>query len=96
MSEIEKDGAAPYRLPTGGRIDRGTTLRFTFGGRTLTGHPGDTLASALLAHGVHQTSTSIKLGRPRGSRGLGRRTRTAWSRSRSRSPSRCCWPPPSS
>ncbi len=66
MSEIDKDGAAPYRLPTGGRIDRGTTLRFTFGGRTLTGHPGDTLASALLAHGVHQTGTSIKLGRPRG------------------------------
>jgi sarcosine oxidase subunit alpha len=70
MSEIENgvdtDGAAPYRLPTGGRIDRRTTLRFTFGGRTLTGHPGDTLASALLAHGVHRTSTSIKLGRPRG------------------------------
>ena len=65
-NEIDKDVAAPYRLPTGGRIDRGTTHRFTFGGRTLTGHPGDTLASALLAHGVHQTSTSIKLGRPRG------------------------------
>ena len=58
--------AAPYRRPSGGRIDRGTTLRFTFGERALTGHPGDTLASALLAHGVHQTSTSIKLGRPRG------------------------------
>ena len=69
MSEIDNDvaaSAAPYRLPTGGRIDRGTTHRFTFGGRTLTGHPGDTLASALLAHGVRQTSTSIKLGRPRG------------------------------
>ena len=69
MSEIDNDVAAPvapYRLPTGGRIDRGITHRFTFGGRTLTGHPGDTLASALLAHGVHQTSTSIKLGRPRG------------------------------
>jgi sarcosine oxidase, subunit alpha len=63
---VVQDGAAPYRLPTGGRIDRGTTLQFTFGGRTLTGHPGDTLASALLAHGVHQISTSIKLGRPRG------------------------------
>jgi sarcosine oxidase subunit alpha len=61
-----KDVPAPYRLSAGGRIDRGTTYRFTFGGRTLTGHPGDTLASALLAHGVHQTSTSIKLGRPRG------------------------------
>jgi sarcosine oxidase subunit alpha len=68
MSDIDKHVAAraPHRLPTGGRIDRGTTHRFTFGGRTLTGHPGDTLASALLAHGVHQTSTSIKLGRPRG------------------------------
>jgi sarcosine oxidase subunit alpha len=66
MNEIEKDGAAPFRLPAGGRIDRDTTHRFTFGGRTLTGHPGDTLASALLAHGVHQTGTSIKLGRPRG------------------------------
>ncbi len=68
MSEIEKDLPAPaaFRLPTGGRIDRGTTHRFTFAGRTLTGHAGDTLASALLAHGVHRTSTSIKLGRPRG------------------------------
>ena len=66
MSDIERDVPAPFRLPAGGRIDRGTTHRFTFGGRTLTGHPGDTLASALLAHGVHQTGTSIKLGRPRG------------------------------
>jgi sarcosine oxidase subunit alpha len=64
MNEIEQD--APFRLPNGGRVDRGTTHRFTFAGRPLTGHPGDTLASALLAHGVHQTSTSIKLGRPRG------------------------------
>ncbi len=63
MSETDK---APFRLPDGGRIERDTTLRFVFGGRTLTGHPGDTLASALLAHGVHRTGTSIKLGRPRG------------------------------
>ena len=61
MSEIEKDDAAPYRLPTGGRIDRSTTYGFTFNGRRLTGHPGDTLASALLAHGVHQITTSIRL-----------------------------------
>ena len=54
------------RLPDHGRIDRATTYRFTFNGQQLTGHPGDTLASALLAHGVHRTSTSIKLGRPRG------------------------------
>ena len=34
--------------------------------KPLTGHPGDTLASALLAAGRHQITTSIKLGRPRG------------------------------
>ncbi|MBL8926083.1 MAG: (2Fe-2S)-binding protein [Pseudonocardia sp.] len=54
------------RLPAGGRIDRSTTYEFTFNGQRLTGHPGDTLASALLAHGIHRTGTSIKLGRPRG------------------------------
>jgi sarcosine oxidase subunit alpha len=57
---------APFRTAGGGRIDRTVTLDFTFGGRELTGHAGDTLASALLANGIHQVSTSIKLGRPRG------------------------------
>ena len=58
---------APYRTPVGGRIDRGTRYEFTFDGRTFTGHPGDTLASALLeAHGVHNIATSVKLGHPRG------------------------------
>jgi sarcosine oxidase, subunit alpha len=57
---------APFRTPQGGRIDRNTLHTFTFNGREYTGHPGDTLASALLAHGVHQVTTSIKLGRPRG------------------------------
>ena len=55
-----------FRTPDGGRIDRGTTLEFTFNGQRCTGHPGDTLASALLAAGRHQITTSIKLGRPRG------------------------------
>ena len=58
--------AAPWRVPDRGRIDRSTTLGFTVDGRRYTGHPGDTLASALLAHGVHQTTTSVALGRPRG------------------------------
>ena len=49
-----------------GRIDRSRTLRFTFDGTAYTGHPGDTLASALLAHGVRVVGSSIKLGRPRG------------------------------
>ncbi|WP_329792251.1 2Fe-2S iron-sulfur cluster-binding protein [Lentzea sp. DG1S-22] len=55
-----------FRTPTGGSIDRNTLLRFTFDGRAYTGHPGDTLASALLAHGVHEIGRSVKLGRPRG------------------------------
>lgn len=57
---------APLRTAEGGRVDRSATYTFVFDGRELTGHPGDTLASALLAHGVHQVSTSIKVGRPRG------------------------------
>ena len=55
-----------FRTAEGGRIDRATTVEFTFDGQTYTGHPGDTLASALLAAGRHQVATSIKLGRPRG------------------------------
>jgi sarcosine oxidase, subunit alpha len=58
--------STPFRTAAGGRIDRATTLQFTFDGRGLTGHPGDTLASALLAAGQHQVATSIRLGRPRG------------------------------
>src|SRR5918997_1771140 len=55
-----------FRTSEGGRIDRATTVDFTFDGQACTGHPGDTLASALLASGRHQIATSIKLGRPRG------------------------------
>src|ERR687898_517276 len=55
-----------FRTAEGGRIDRATTLEFTFDGQPFTGHPGDTLASALLANGRHQVATSVKLGRPRG------------------------------
>ncbi|MET7473749.1 sarcosine oxidase subunit delta family protein [Streptomyces sp. NPDC005648] len=42
------------------------TLTFTFDGTAYQGVEGDTLASALLANGVIQAGTSIKLGRPRG------------------------------
>ncbi len=55
-----------FRAAAGGRIDRDTTLEFTFDGQQYTGHPGDTLASALLANGRHHVATSVKLGRPRG------------------------------
>ena len=54
------------RLASGGLIDRGRTLRFRFDGRDYAGHPGDTLASALLAHGVHRVARSFKYHRPRG------------------------------
>lgn len=52
-----------------GRVDRTRTLAFTFDGVAYTAHPGDTLASALLAHGVTTLGTSIRLGRPRGAIG---------------------------
>ena len=56
----------PNRLSTGGLIDRTRTLTFTFDGKTYTGHPGDTLASALIANGVSLTGRSFKYHRPRG------------------------------
>jgi heterotetrameric sarcosine oxidase alpha subunit len=55
-----------FRLDYGGRIDRSRTLHFSFDGRTLEGHPGDTLASALLANGERFVGRSFKYHRPRG------------------------------
>ena len=55
----------PNRI-AGGQIDRSRTLRFTFDGIPYTGHPGDTLASALLANGVRLMGRSFKYHRPRG------------------------------
>jgi sarcosine oxidase subunit alpha len=50
----------------GGLIDRTRALNFRFDGRSYTGHPGDTLASALLANGVRLMGRSFKYHRPRG------------------------------
>ncbi|OXY92430.1 sarcosine oxidase subunit alpha family protein [Streptomyces diastatochromogenes] len=61
-----RDTTQPYRLSTGGRVDRSAPLTFTFDGTEYQGFRGDTLASALLANGVIQAGTSIKFGRPRG------------------------------
>ena len=57
-----------FRLaaPGGQRLDRSQRLFFEFNGRRLSGHPGDTLASALLANGVQLVGRSFKLHRPRG------------------------------
>jgi len=54
------------RLPSGGLIDRDVSIPFTFDGQRYTGHPGDTLASALLANGVRLMGRSFKYHRPRG------------------------------
>ncbi|MGL5837572.1 MAG: 2Fe-2S iron-sulfur cluster-binding protein [Sphingorhabdus sp.] len=55
------------RVQTGGaRIDRAETISFSFDGRHLMGHPGDTLASALLANDIHLVGRSFKYHRPRG------------------------------
>ncbi len=51
---------------SGGLIDRSQTLRFHFDGLPYLGHPGDTLASALLANGVRLMGRSFKYHRPRG------------------------------
>ncbi len=54
------------RLPTGGRIDRATPLRFTVDGVQHTGFAGDTLASAMLANGLLTVGPSQYRRRPRG------------------------------
>jgi sarcosine oxidase subunit alpha len=54
------------RTPFGGRIDRSRTVNFSFDGRDYQGFAGDTLASALLANGVHLVARSFKYHRPRG------------------------------
>ena len=59
-------GAGAHRLPEGGRIDRGRRLGFTFNGARHDGLAGDTLASALLANGIHLVGRSFKYHRPRG------------------------------
>ncbi len=54
------------RLPTGGTIDRTKELSFSWNGQSLQAHPGDTLASALLANGIAVIGSSVSLKRPRG------------------------------
>ena len=55
-----------FRLRTGGRIDRSKPVRFRFNEQLIEGFSGDTLASALLANGVHWVGRSFKYHRPRG------------------------------
>ncbi|MBC7180475.1 MAG: (2Fe-2S)-binding protein, partial [Roseovarius sp.] len=49
------------RLAKGGRLlDKGRALHFTFNGKRLKGHAGDTLASALLANDQMLVGRSFK------------------------------------
>lgn len=60
-----------FRLPQGGLVDRSKPVSFVFDGRTFQGYDGDTLASAMLANGVHMLARSFKYHRPRGILGSG-------------------------
>ncbi len=59
------------RLQSGGLIDRSRRIRFKFNGKDYSGHPGDSLAAALLAQGVRCFGRSFKYHRPRGVVGAG-------------------------
>ena len=59
------------RNPSGGLIDRSKPLSFVFNGDRYHGHPGDSLASALLANGVRLVGRSFKYHRPRGIYSIG-------------------------
>ncbi len=55
-----------FRVKGAGRVRHDRPVRFTFDGRSFKGREGDTVASALLANGVHLLGRSFKYHRPRG------------------------------
>ena len=55
-----------YRLDKEGYINRKKSISFKFNGKKYFGYQGDTLASALLANGIHLVGRSFKYHRPRG------------------------------
>ena len=69
-SRRRRRGGAPmsqaFRVADRGGVDRARPLNFTFDGVAYHGYAGDTLASALLANGVHLVGRSYKYHRPRG------------------------------
>ena len=60
-----------YRLNNSGQINRDKKISFKFNGKKYFGFEGDTLASALLANGIHLVGRSFKYHRPRGFFGAG-------------------------
>ena len=63
---IDTGHAGLNRIAGKGRLARARTCRFTWDGRAMTALEGDTLASALLANGIHLAGRSFKYHRPRG------------------------------
>jgi len=55
-----------YRVAGKGRVNSAKPVQFTFDGKSFRGFEGDTVASALLANGVHLMGRSFKYHRPRG------------------------------
>ncbi|MDA8537216.1 sarcosine oxidase subunit alpha family protein [Candidatus Pelagibacter bacterium] len=55
-----------FRIKSSSFIDETTSIPFKFNGKTYHGFKGDTLASALLANGIHLVGRSFKYHRPRG------------------------------
>ncbi len=55
-----------FRLSSGGQISKDEKISFKFNGKIFFGFRGDTLASALLANGIHLIGRSFKYHRPRG------------------------------
>ena len=60
-----------FRIDKGGLINRDKKISFKFNGKKYYGYEGDTLASALIANGVHLVGRSFKYHRPRGFFGAG-------------------------
>jgi len=60
-----------FRLDNIGLINRDKKISFKFNGKSYFGYEGDTLASALIANGVHLIGRSFKYHRPRGFFGAG-------------------------
>ncbi len=55
-----------FRIKEKGYINKNKLINFKFNGKNYTGYEGDTLASALLANGIHLVGRSFKYHRPRG------------------------------
>ncbi len=75
MAEIKLrtsgDKVGAFRTSSGGRVDRSQPIGFTFDGKSFQGLAGDSLASALIANGVHLMGRSFKYHRPRGPLSMG-------------------------